>query len=172
MSKIKPKQTIASFMNAVRAKVSKQKQQPSSNKSVVVRSTRSPPNSRQGPLRLSSTVNSGATNRLKQVIAEDEYIAEVNGSVGFATTQYNVNIGQSATFPWGYKIAALYEKYDFDYIEFYYKREVSEFAANGQTGKVMLSFDYDASDSPPTSKQQVEDTNPHIDGMPCSKLYV
>jgi hypothetical protein len=169
MSKLKPKQTIASFMNAVRAKVSKQKQQPSSNKSAMVRSTRTPPNSRQGPLRLSSTVNSGATNRLSQVIEEDEYIAEVNGSIGFATTQYNVNIGQSSTFPWGYKIAALYEKYDFDYIEFYYKREVSEYAANGQTGKVMLSFDYDASDSPPTNKQQVEDTVPHIDGMPCSE---
>jgi hypothetical protein len=33
----------------------------------------------------------------------------------------------------------------------------------------MLSCDYDASDSPPTSKQQVLDTVPHIDGMPSKE---
>jgi hypothetical protein len=111
---------------------------------------------------------SRATSRRTQVIEEDEYIAEVSGTVGFGTTAYPLNPGQSSTFPWAYKIAALYEKYDFEQLEFYYKREVSEYASNGQTGKVILSFDYDASDAAPTSKQQVEDTVPHVDGMPCT----
>jgi len=111
---------------------------------------------------------SRATSRRTQVIEEDEYIGEVSGSVGFATTAYPLNPGQSGTFPWGNKIAQLYEKYDFEFVEFYYKREVSEYASNGQTGKVILSFDYDASDNAPTSKQQVEDTVPHVDGMPCT----
>jgi len=44
---------------------------------------------------------------------------------------------------------------------------VSEYATNGQSGKVMLSFDYDASDAPPSNKQQVLDTIPHADAMPC-----
>jgi len=121
----------------------------------------------RGALGLSGGGNR-ATSRRTQVIEEDEYIGEVSGSVGFATTAYALNPGQSGTFPWGSKIAALYEKYDFEAVEFYYKREVSEYASNGQTGKVILSFDYDASDGAPTTKQQVEDTVPHIDGMPCT----
>jgi len=34
----------------------------------------------------------------------------------------------------------------------------------------MLSCDYDAADSPPASKQQVEDTDPHADCMPYEKM--
>jgi len=102
------------------------------------------------------------------LIEEDEYIGDINGSVAFTTTQYSINIGQSGTFPWGYKIAGLYQKYEFLSLEFYYKREVSEYATNGQVGKVMLNIDYDASDPAPLSKQQVLDTVPHVDGMPCT----
>jgi hypothetical protein len=118
-----------------------------------------------GNLKLASS-NLG-TSRKRQVIEEDEYIGEVNGSVAFATTGYPINIGQSSTFPWAYKIASLYERYTFNFLEFYYRREVSEYATNGQTGKVMLSIDYDATDIAPSSKQQVQDTDPHVDGMPC-----
>jgi hypothetical protein len=124
---------------------------------------------KSGRLGLGSGV-SGATTRRAQVISEDEYIGEVNGSVTFATTQYTVNPGQASVFPWGNKIASLYERYKFRLLEFYFKREVSEFATNGQAGKVILSFDYDASDTPPTTKQQVEDTVPHQDGMPCTPI--
>lgn len=122
-----------------------------------------------GPLGLSSS-NSSSSGRTKfHIIDEDEYIADINGSVAFATTQYSGNIGQSGSFPWGYKIASLYEKYRFLKLEFYYRREVSEYATNGQAGKVMLSWDYDASDGAPTSKQQVLDTEPHADGMPSTE---
>jgi hypothetical protein len=125
-------------------------------------------NKKGGTGRLGLSSANKSSNRLKQVIEEDEYIGDVFGSVAFATTQYNVNIGQSATFPWASKIASLFEKYHFDMLEFYYRREVSEYATNGQSGKVMLSFDYDASDPPPSSKQQVLDTVPHADAMPCA----
>jgi hypothetical protein len=124
---------------------------------------------KSGRLGLGSGV-SGATTRRAQVISEDEYIGEVNGSVSFATTQYTVNPGQASVFPWGNKIASLYERYKFRLLEFYFKREVSEYATNGQAGKVILSFDYDASDAAPTTKQQVEDTVPHQDGMPCTPI--
>jgi len=120
----------------------------------------------------SSITNKGATTRRGQVIDEDEYIGEVNGSAAFQTTAYPVNPGQSSTFPWANKIASLYEKYIFRKLQFYYKREVSEFATNGTTGKVMLSCDYDASDAAPTTKQQVEDTVPHVDAMPCCETLV
>jgi len=121
--------------------------------------------SSSGPLRLGSSNRSRV--RKSHIIEEDEYIADISGSVNFSSTSYPVNIGQSSTFPWGSKIAALYEKYSFEYLEFYYRREVSEYATNGQTGKIMLSFDFDASDAAPSGKQQVLDTEPHSDGMPC-----
>jgi hypothetical protein len=50
-------------------------------------------------------------------------------------------------------------------LEFYFCSEVSAFASVGQTGVVVLSADYDASDAAPTSKQEVLDTDPHT--VPC-----
>jgi hypothetical protein len=115
---------------------------------------------------------SGRTTKPNQSHLEvnDEYIGEINGTTSFACTAYAVNPGQIAIFPWLYKLAALYEKYRFEMLEFYYKPEVSQYATNGQAGKVMLSFDFDSSDPPPTIKQQVEDTYPHADGMPYETI--
>jgi len=129
-------------------------------------------NRKQSSGRLGLSSSNSSKIRKSQIIEEDEYIADINGSVAFATTAYPINPGQASTFPWGNKIASLYEKYDFQQLEFYYRREVSEFATNGQAGKVMLSCDYDASDGPPASKQQVLDTEPHIDAMPCAEQIV
>jgi hypothetical protein len=111
---------------------------------------------------------SGASTRMNRSRVEenDEYIAEVKSSVAFATTQYAINPGQAATFPWLSTIAKNFEKYRILSLEFYYRPEVSAFNANGQIGKVMLSCDFDAADSPPTTKPQVEDTFPHADAMP------
>jgi hypothetical protein len=109
-------------------------------------------------------------SRRHVTVVEDEYVAEVNGSVAFATTAFAINPGQIGTFPWLYKQAAQWEKYRFKRLQFYYKPEVSAFATNGQSGKVILSGDYDASDANPTSKQQVEDTVPHADAMPYNAI--
>jgi len=83
-----------------------------------------------------------------------------------------VNPGQVSTFPWLSKQAAQWEKYRWEYLEFYYNPEVSAFATNGQSGKIILSMDYDASDAPPSSKQQAEDTDPHTDAMPYEDLLL
>jgi hypothetical protein len=103
------------------------------------------------------------------VIGEDEYIGPVivDNQPNFNVTTYQINPGQAATFPWLSREAQMWEKYTFEMLEFYIKREVSEFAPAGQQGKVIMSVDYDASDSPPTSKQMMEDTDPHCDAMPC-----
>jgi hypothetical protein len=109
----------------------------------------------------------GGNGKRRFIIVEwDEYVAEVAGSVSFATTAYPLNPGQSSLFPWLSKMAGLWEKYEFESCAPYYKHEVSQYATNGQAGKVMLSCDYDASDTAPLTKQQVEDTWPHIDCMP------
>jgi len=105
-------------------------------------------------------------------IWESEYIAEIQPTAapGFSLQQFPVNPGQAATFPWLANIAKNFEKYDFEFLDFVYKREVSEFATNGQTGKVIMSFDSDATDPPPTTKQQMEDTDPHVDALPSENM--
>lgn len=119
------------------------------------------------------TKNRGNGLTRTHILEEDEYIGEVNGvGTPFNTTQYAVNIGQVATFPWGSTIAKNYEKYEFDFLEFYYKHEVSQFATLGSAGKVIMSFDSDASDGAPTTKQQQEDQYPHADSMPSENLVL
>jgi len=112
------------------------------------------------------------TNRSQMVVEEDEYVAEVTvaNEPNFNVQQYSVNPGQAATFPWLSTLAKNFEKYEFEYLEFYYKREVSEYATNGQVGKVMMSFDTDASDNPPATKAQLEATDPHEDGLPSENI--
>lgn len=124
---------------------------------------------RRGPRNVAAKGSTLTGQRAKRtcVIEEDEFIAAVLGSVAFTNTAYSINPGQAATFPWLSRQAAQWEKYHFERLEFYYKRDVSEFATNGTTGKVMMSVDFDASDPPPASKQQIEDTDPRVDGMPC-----
>jgi len=124
--------------------------------------------------KLSAMFPTGASSRSRRsrVEVEDEYIADIAGSVSFAVTSFAVNPGQSVTFPWLSKEALLFEKYKILRLEFYYRPQVSAYAANGQTGKVMLSFDFDASDALPASKQQVEDTHPHSDGMPYEEVLL
>lgn len=109
-------------------------------------------------------------NRRSQIVTEDEFVSDVFGSVGFVTTAFPLNPGQASLFPWGNKIAQLYERYQFLHCVPYYKPQVSGFATNGQAGKVMLSCDYDALDAAPTTKQQVEDTVPHVDCMPYQSM--
>lgn len=107
------------------------------------------------------------------VVEEDEFIAEVVGSNSSTTptvATYPINPGQVVTFPWLAKQAAQWEKYHFEFLEFYYKPEVSGFATEGQSGKVIFSVDYDASDAPPSTKQQAEDTDPHCDAMPYQAM--
>jgi hypothetical protein len=101
-----------------------------------------------------------------------EYIGEIKStSTSFVINQtLACNPGQASVFPWLSKKALLYEKYQFKSLEFIYKPQVSQFANLGTTGKVILSFDYDSSDAPPSSKQQAEDTDPSADGLPYERL--
>lgn len=114
----------------------------------------------------------GFGNKQSVIIEEMEYIGEVtSNSTSFSLLNtYPINPGQSSTFPWLSTIAKNYEKYEFLSLQWIYKPEVSQYATNGQTGKILLSVDYDASDAPPQNKQQMEDVVPHSDAMPYQQL--
>jgi len=89
----------------------------------------------------------------------DEEVANVNGGNTFAVVQFPVNPGQNALFPWLSKEASLYERYVFTQLEFYYKTLLNAISATA-VGKVVYSMDFDASDAPPTTKQQAMDSEP------------
>lgn len=131
-----------------------------------------PGNSSAGPSSSSTTFPSGSSHNNKRpyVLENDEFIENINSSVEFRVRSLSVNPGQSTVFPWLASMAKNFEKYRFEYLEFYYRPRVSGFAAAGQRGQVIMSFDYDAADSPPTDKQQMEATWPHKDDMPYKEV--
>jgi len=120
----------------------------------------------------------GMRRQRRTPFSEDEFIGDLLGSTTFGNganataEQFAVNPGHAATFPWLSAIAPKFEKYVFTQLEFYYKHEVSQFATAGTVGKAILSFDYDAADAAPISKQQMLDTDPHADGMPCEDFVL
>lgn len=114
----------------------------------------------------------GFMSRRSCVVQEDEYIGEVlvANQPAFNVVSYPLNPGQSSTFPWLSQQAKQWEKYEFEMLDFYFKREVSEFNTAGSAGKIIMSVDYDAADAPPTTKQQMEDTYQHRDCMPSENV--
>lgn len=112
----------------------------------------------------------GLRTRRTCTVTEDEFIAPINGSVGFVNTVYAINPGNSRTFPWLSAQAKQWEKYHFNSLEFYYKPVVSQYATNGQTGKIIYNVNFDANDAPPVSKIQIEDSDPRVDCMPSQSL--
>ncbi len=100
----------------------------------------------------------------------DERIASVNGSVGLTTTAFPLNPANATTFPWLNKIAQLYERYEFEQLEFYFQHDVSGFATQGQTGLVYLSALYDAASPAWTTETQIVDSDPRVFGMPNENM--
>lgn len=114
------------------------------------------------------------THSAPEIREGEELIATVMGSVGFTTTQFNINPANSTTFPWLSKIAQLFERYEFEALSFHFGHDVSGFATQGQTGLVYLSALYDAASAAPTSVTQIEATDPFVPAMPnqdsCCRL--
>jgi hypothetical protein len=101
-------------------------------------------------------------------VVKDELITAVNGSVALSATEYPINPGMSTTFPLGSAEAAKWTEWKCEYVEFYYRRTVSEYATQGTTGRVVLACDYSALNGAPTTLQQAEALHCAF-GMPCDE---
>lgn len=88
------------------------------------------------------------------IVTHREYIQDITAGSGspsaFSVNSFSVNPAQSATFPWLASIASRFESYVFEKLEFCYETE----APSSLGGSMVISLDYDASDSAPASKQQ------------------
>jgi len=80
-----------------------------------------------------------------------EFLADLAGSVAFATTLIPLNPGLSSTYPWLANIAQNYESYLQNGLSVEFQTSKPTSAA----GSVALAIDFDANDSAPLSKQQL-----------------
>lgn len=91
------------------------------------------------------------------VFRHREYLGEVTSSTAFTTTQYPVNPGLSATFPYLSTIASCFQEYKFRGLIFEFKSTGADALVNGTNtalGTVGLVAQYRADANPLTTKQE------------------
>jgi hypothetical protein len=84
-------------------------------------------------------------------ICHKEYIAEINGSVLFASQEFGINPGLPLSFPWLNTMTTGYESYKFTKLKYVYESTSPTTIA----GAVIIAVDFDAADSAPTTKTQI-----------------
>lgn len=81
-----------------------------------------------------------------------EYVADVVSlSANYQFAKFAINPGLGSLFQWLQAIALSYESYVFNSLSF----EFESTAATTDRGTLMMGIDFDASDSPPTNKQEL-----------------
>jgi len=81
-------------------------------------------------------------------IVHRELVANISGNQTYGVVSFALNPGLPATFPWLSTVASSYEQYTFRSLRFHYVTR----CATSYTGSVLLSPEYDALDSAPTSE--------------------
>lgn len=84
------------------------------------------------------------------VVTHREYLQDIVRSTSTYTLDgVAINPGISASFPWLSQIAGRFESYTFNRLDYVYEPMVP----TTQPGTVMMAIDFDAADTPPSSKQ-------------------
>lgn len=81
-------------------------------------------------------------------VTHREYLQPIDGSAAYSVVSISCNPGLLTSFPWLGRMASMYEQYRFTKLRFSYKSVTS----TSIPGVVMMSFDFDAADSPPATK--------------------
>lgn len=87
------------------------------------------------------------------------FLSPVSNEAAFTIEKYPTNPALASTFPWLSKIAARYDKYRYKKLKFEYR----SVAATSTAGVIMMSFDFDASDTTPGSKLVQAQTVPNAE---------
>jgi len=94
------------------------------------------------------------------IVRHREYITDITASIGFISSQYAINPGVSATFPWLSQLAVNFEEYSIRGMIFEFKTMSSDvvLSSNATTalGSVVMATQYDALDAPFSSKRVME----------------
>jgi hypothetical protein len=92
------------------------------------------------------------------VIEHREYLRDIQGSVDFTLTSFDLNPGQAKTFPWLANIASAFEEYRLLGCIFEFKSTSASAlnSTNTALGSVIMATEYDVSDEPFYSKLGME----------------
>lgn len=121
------------------------------NNRAIVKRTMKPQNRNVYPMGLRKSLARGRDYDCLEDAETIGVIASNNSSNFGVLATYAINPGNSTTFPLLSDVAQIYEKYEFEYVEFYTIPEVSGFATGGQTGSYSLSPCFDAAKGAPGS---------------------
>lgn len=100
-----------------------------------------------------------------------EVIGTYYGSNDYSISRYNINPGQSGTFPWLSTISDGWDRYRFTKLSFRYIPQVNEMSTYGN-GTVAISFDPDAADPVPDTMAVQLNSKPRSYGLPCRPLVI
>jgi len=112
----------------------------SGTRSRSIRAVRGEPDGSQGGMIVTNAPSHHGNTPM--VIERREVIGTVGGNTGFASTQYQIQPGNSVLFPWLSQLANLYEKYKFRKLHFEYVNLGSGYATANVSGRVVLAVDY------------------------------
>jgi hypothetical protein len=102
-------------------------------------------------------------------IRKCEYIGDIRSSgEAFALNTFNLNPGDSLSFPWLSTIAPAWEYYKVDSMRLIYKPN----CASTTVGTLAIAVDYDMGDSAPANKQDLAEFRPYVSGVPWSTEIV
>jgi hypothetical protein len=107
-------------------------------------------------------------------ISHKEYVCDIFGPETAGTFQnqtFGLNPGLASTFPWLAQIAANYDEYSFIQMIFTFRSTVTDFvAANGQVGSIIMATQYNANDTPFSSKQDAMEYDGAVSGKCSEKI--
>lgn len=114
------------------------------------------------PVAINRSYQQRATNQSIR-IKETERIGTVMGSNAFSVVgNYPLNPGLPSSFPWLSATASQYEKYRVHKITYRYKN----LKGTASDGNILMAFDFDSLDAPPTSAIQMTQYTRCTDGSP------
>lgn len=95
------------------------------------------------------------------IVRHSELVSAVLGSTAFTATPYNINPGCTTSYNWLSSIAASYEKYRFRKLTFHFV----PVAATSVSGRLSMSFAFNAVQAVPATSQQMFSIDPNVEGV-------
>jgi len=103
-------------------------------------------------------------------VTHREYISDVDLSSTFVNTSYRINPGNSTTFPWLSQIAQNFQQYKILGMVFEYRSLCGEISTQLPLGSVTLATDYNSINPAFSTRQEMLNSEYHVDGKPTEDL--
>jgi len=102
-------------------------------------------------------------------VTHREYIKDVivpSSPTAFTLESFNVNPGDSYTFPWLARLARQYQQYKFDGLVFEFKTLSSDISAGGALGGIIMASNYDVAQASFADKLHMENSQYAVSAKP------